>query len=81
MSYSLLTSAVDGDEWSASRPGCAFPPERTHGTHWTGVWVGLRASLDTEDRGKILFLCRGSNPGRPVVHSVVRHYTELPQLH
>jgi hypothetical protein len=28
--------------------------------------VGLRAGLDTETRGNILCLCRGSNPGRPV---------------
>jgi hypothetical protein len=37
--------------------------------------VGLRAGLDTEARGKILCLCRGSNPGRPVYI-----LTELPQL-
>jgi hypothetical protein len=28
--------------------------------------VGPRAGLDAEVRGKILRLCRGSNPGRPV---------------
>jgi hypothetical protein len=33
---------------------------------YTGGWVGPRASLDAEDRRKILCLCRGSNPGRPV---------------
>jgi hypothetical protein len=27
--------------------------------------VGPRASLDAEARGKILCLCRGSNPGHP----------------
>jgi hypothetical protein len=40
-------------------PRPRFPP----GTHWIGGWVGLRAGLDTEARGKILCLCRGSNPG------------------
>jgi hypothetical protein len=25
-SYSFTTSALDGGEWSASRPGCALPP-------------------------------------------------------
>jgi hypothetical protein len=25
-SYSFLTSALEGDEWSASRPGHALPP-------------------------------------------------------
>jgi hypothetical protein len=65
-SYSFSTWALDGSEWSASRPGRAFNPrERTPGTHWTGGWVGPRAGLDTESRGKILCPRRGSNPGRP----------------
>jgi hypothetical protein len=59
-SNSFLTWTLDGDEWSASRPGRVLP------THCTGGWVGLRAGLDAEARGKILCLCRGSNPGRPV---------------
>jgi hypothetical protein len=74
-SYSFSTSAVDGGEWSASRPGRAFTPgERTPGPHCAGGWVGLRAGLDTEDRGKILCPRRGSNPDRSVVQPVVRHY-------
>jgi hypothetical protein len=51
------------------------PEERTPGTHCSGGWVGHRAGLDTEDRGKILCPCRGSNPDSPVVQPVVRHYT------
>jgi hypothetical protein len=51
------------------------PGERTPGTHCTGGWVGPRAGLDTEDRGKSLCPRRGSNPDRPVVQPVVRHYT------
>jgi hypothetical protein len=50
------------------------PGERTPGTHCTGGWVGPRAGLDTEARGKILCPCRGSNPVRPVVQPVVRYY-------
>jgi hypothetical protein len=38
--------------------------------------VGPRAGLDTEARGKILCPRRGSNPDRPVVQPVVRHYTD-----
>jgi hypothetical protein len=38
--------------------------------------VGPRAGLDTEDRGKILCPCRGSNPDRPIFQPVVR----LPEL-
>jgi hypothetical protein len=65
-SYSFLTSALDGGEWSASRPGRTFTSgERTPGTHCTGGWVGLRAGLDTEVRGKIFCPCRESNPDRP----------------
>jgi hypothetical protein len=52
------------------------PGERTPGTDFTGGWVGLKAGLDTEARGKILCPCRGSNPDRPVVQPVVRHYTD-----
>jgi hypothetical protein len=75
-SYSFTTSALDGSELSASRPGRAFiPGERTPGIHCTGDWVGPRAGLDTEDRGKVLCLYHGSNPDRPVVQPVVRHYT------
>jgi hypothetical protein len=75
-SYSFTTSALDGGEWSASRPGRALPPGKgPPGTHCTGGWVGPRAGLDTEARGKIRCLCRGSNPDRPVVQPEVRHYT------
>jgi hypothetical protein len=37
--------------------------------------VGPRAGLDTEARGKILCPRRESNPDRPVVQPVARHYT------
>jgi hypothetical protein len=75
-SYSFSTSALDRGEWSASRPGRAFiPGEMTPGTHCTGGWVGPRAGLDTEARGKTLCPRRESNPDRPVVQPVVRHYT------
>jgi hypothetical protein len=42
------------------------PGERTPGNHCTGGRVGPRAGLDTEDRGKILSLCRRQNLGRLV---------------
>jgi hypothetical protein len=51
------------------------PGERTPGIHFTGGLVGPRAGLDTEARGKILCPCRGSNPDRPVVQSVVSSQT------
>jgi hypothetical protein len=62
-----MTVALDGGEWSASRPD-----RGNAGVHCTGGWVGLRAGLNTEARGKILCLCWGSNLDRSVVQSVVR---------
>jgi hypothetical protein len=58
-------------------PTAIYPGERTPGTHCTGGWVGLRAGPDTE---KNPLPCRGSNPDRPVVQSVVRHYTDWATL-
>jgi hypothetical protein len=52
------------------------PREGTLSTHWTGGWVGLRAGLYTEIRGKISCLCQGFNIDCPVVQSVARHYTD-----
>jgi hypothetical protein len=43
----ILTSPLDGDEWSSSRPGRFTPRERVPGNHWIGGWVGPRAGLDT----------------------------------
>jgi hypothetical protein len=43
-----------------------YPWKNTPSTNWIGGWVGLRAGLDTEARGKVLCLCQGSNPGHPV---------------
>jgi hypothetical protein len=37
--HAFLTSALDGDEWSASRPGRFTPRERVPSTHWIGGWV------------------------------------------
>jgi hypothetical protein len=52
-----------------------YPRGKDPGTHFTGGWVGPRAGLDTEARGNILWPRRGSNPDRPVVQPIVRHYT------
>jgi hypothetical protein len=75
-SYSFLTTALYGGEWLASRPGCALPAGRNHGTYCTGGWMSPRAGLDRGTSGKISCLCRGSNLDCPVLPSAARHYTD-----
>jgi hypothetical protein len=65
-----------GTRGQCHAPAALCPGEWTPGTHCTGGWVGLRTGLDTEIRGKILCLCRGSNLDHPVVQSVVKHSTD-----
>jgi hypothetical protein len=59
-----LTSAVDGGEWSATRPGCFTRREIVPGTHWIGGWVGTRAVLD-------------AMPGleHPIIQPIAQRYT------
>jgi len=40
-----MTAALEGGEWSTARLAALYPRERP-GTHFTGGWVGPRASLD-----------------------------------
>jgi hypothetical protein len=49
------------------------PGERTSGTHCTGGWVGPRAGLDTEARGKNPFASAGDRT------SVARSFSPLPE--
>jgi hypothetical protein len=65
-SYSFLNSALDGVSGQRYAPANLNPREMIPGTHWIGGWVGLRGGLETETKGKILCLCRGSKQGRPV---------------
>jgi hypothetical protein len=51
-SYSFMTSALDGMSGQHHVPAALCPGERTPGTHCTEGWVGLRAGVDTEGRGK-----------------------------
>jgi hypothetical protein len=60
LTHVFLTSALVGDEWSASRPDRLTPGERVPRTHWTGGWVDLRAGLD--DMEKILDPTGTRNP-------------------
>jgi hypothetical protein len=77
MSYSFMTSALDGGEWSASCPGRALPPEKE-----PPVPIGHEAGRASEPvctqrlEDNFVCFCRRSNTDRPVVQSVVRHYTD-----
>jgi hypothetical protein len=76
-SYSLSTSALDGGEWSASRPSRPLAPGKVppvpivQEAEWAPelVWTQRLEK-------KSFCLCRGSNLDRPVVQSVTRHYTD-----
>jgi hypothetical protein len=72
----ILTSALDGGEWSASRFSRFTPRERDPGTHWLGGWVGPRAVLDSVVKRKIPSLLRESNPRIPIVQPVAQRYTD-----
>jgi hypothetical protein len=75
-SYSFSTSALDGGEWSVSRPNCTLalgkaplvPIIQEAGWDPELVW--------TEITGKILCLCWGSNLNCPVIQPIARHYTD-----
>jgi hypothetical protein len=45
----FFTSAIDGGEWSASRPDPFTLEERAGSTHWIGDWVGPSVCLDATD--------------------------------
>jgi len=51
-----LTSALGGDEWSASRPDRFTTGERAPCTHWRGGLVGPRA-LSQNLKIKIFYWC------------------------
>jgi hypothetical protein len=60
-----LTSALDGCEWSASRPGRFNPREGALGTHWIGGWVGPRDGLHSVSEIKGDFKLSASSLGKP----------------
>jgi hypothetical protein len=65
-----LTSALDGGEWSASRPDRFTPRERAPDTHFIGGYVDPRAVPDAVVKRKIPSPRRKSNPGTPIVQPV-----------
>jgi hypothetical protein len=76
-SYSFSTSALDGGEWSASRPGRALVPRKGPPvpTVQEAGWAPEPIWTQRLDE-KSFRLCRGSNLDRPVVQPVGRHYID-----
>jgi hypothetical protein len=64
-SYSFTTSALDGVSGQRHSPAALYPVEMAIGTHYTGGWVGPRAGLDREGRGKIILPLPGIEPISP----------------
>jgi hypothetical protein len=73
---SFFDLALDGGEWSASRPGRFTPRERVPITHWIGGWVGPRAIMDAVVKRKIPSPRLESNPRTPIVQPVAQRYTD-----
>jgi len=59
-----MTAALEGGEWSATRPAALYPWERP-GTHFAGGWVGPRAGLD----GRKISSPPGFDPGPSTSYS------------
>jgi hypothetical protein len=69
---SFLTSALDGGEWSTSRP-CRFNPGETDpGSYWTRRWLGPRIGMDVMENRKISCSYPESNLDSSVVQPVDR---------
>jgi hypothetical protein len=68
-----FTSALNGDEWPASRTGRFTLVERAPGTQLIGGWVDPRAGLDDLEKRKFLTL-------PSVVQPVASRYTTSPWL-
>jgi hypothetical protein len=57
-----LASALDGGEWSASRPGRFTLGERASSIRWIGGWVGPRDALDAVAEKKYPCPCQEIEP-------------------
>jgi hypothetical protein len=67
----FLTSALDGGEWSASRP-CRITPC----THWIGG-RGPRTGVDDKEKRKISWPYRESNQNSSALHPVCQSLFKL----
>jgi hypothetical protein len=72
--HAFLTPALDGGEWSASRPGRFTPREIAHDTHWIGGWVGPRAGLDAMVKRKFPVSAATRTPDHPARSLALYHW-------
>jgi hypothetical protein len=72
-SYSFTISALDGDEWSASRPGRALPPGKGPPVPSVQEAGWAPEPVWTQRLEEKSFAPAGDRT--PVVQPVVRHYT------
>jgi hypothetical protein len=81
--HAFLTSALDGEEWSASHPGRFTSREKAPGTTWIEAWVGPRVVLDAVVKRKIPsppgIRTLEPNPDRPA-RSLVAILTKISWL-
>jgi hypothetical protein len=76
-SYSFSTSALDGGEWSASRPCRALAPGKGPPVPIVQeAWWAPQPVWTQRLQEKSFRLCRGSNLDSPVVQPVARDYTD-----
>jgi hypothetical protein len=63
----LLTSALVGGQWPASRPCRFIPGERTPGIHWIGYLADPKTGLDDKEKSKFFIIPRleFQSVGRP----------------
>jgi hypothetical protein len=71
--YSFSTSALDGGEWSASRPGRAFTPGKGPPVPIVQEGVWAPEPVWTQRLEEKPFAPAGDRT--PIARSVVRHYT------
>jgi hypothetical protein len=69
----FLTSALDGDEWSASHNGSLTPRETVPSAQWIGSWVDPKAGLGTVEKEKSLATAEDRIPA---VQPEACHYTD-----
>jgi hypothetical protein len=61
----FLNVALDGGEWSGTRPGRFTFGKRALDDHCKGGWVDARTGLDAVEKIKLSFHCRESNSDSP----------------